>query len=98
MGFNKGFIARILGSQKGLCFYCSKPLRLIGKGPDVATGDHLTPRHMGGTEHYWNIVAACKPCNHRKGGRAPTKAELERKQQQCQRRAAAKPVSPVRLR
>jgi len=29
----------------------------------------VTPRHLGG-EHIWtNVVAACPPCNHRKGGR-----------------------------
>jgi 5-methylcytosine-specific restriction endonuclease McrA len=29
--------------------------------------DHVKPRHQGG-EHVWsNVVAACPPCNHRKG-------------------------------
>ena len=44
------------------CQYC-------GKREGNLTVDHVHPRHMGG-EHIWtNVVAACPPCNHRKGGR-----------------------------
>ncbi len=31
--------------------------------------DHVTPRHRGGGHTWDNLVAACKPCNHRKGGK-----------------------------
>ncbi|HEY2982445.1 MAG TPA: HNH endonuclease, partial [Anaerolineales bacterium] len=44
------------------CQYC-------GKRDGGLTVDHVRPRHLGG-EHIWtNVVAACPPCNHRKGGR-----------------------------
>ncbi len=44
------------------CQYC-------GRHTNELTVDHVLPKHMGG-EHIWtNVVAACPPCNHRKGGR-----------------------------
>jgi 5-methylcytosine-specific restriction endonuclease McrA len=44
------------------CQYCGK------RGHDL-TLDHVIPRHRGG-QHIWeNVVAACKGCNHKKGGR-----------------------------
>ena len=73
-----------LDQQGGRCFYCGRPLRLIPLstrcGPrDAATADHLVPIVCGGTEDLWNIVAACAPCNERKGFRYPTKDERYRK-------------------
>ncbi len=51
------------------CVYCGKQTREL-------TLDHVMPRHRGG-EHTWeNLVAACKPCNHRKAGRTPTEARM----------------------
>jgi 5-methylcytosine-specific restriction endonuclease McrA len=44
------------------CQYCGKHL------PDL-TIDHVLPRHMGGRHVWSNVVAACPPCNHKKGGR-----------------------------
>ncbi len=44
------------------CQYCSKP----SKTHDL-TFDHVTPRSKGGRTHWENIVAACQPCNTRKG-------------------------------
>ncbi|OLC54980.1 MAG: hypothetical protein AUH85_10390 [Chloroflexi bacterium 13_1_40CM_4_68_4] len=44
------------------CQYC-------GKRAHDLTIDHVVPRHRGG-QHVWeNVVAACKSCNHRKGGK-----------------------------
>src|SRR5256714_14812656 len=44
------------------CQYCGR------RGHDL-TLDHVMPRHRGG-QHIWeNGGAACKSCNHRKGGR-----------------------------
>ncbi len=45
------------------CVYCGSP--------DDLTFDHVIPRHMGGRTSWDNIVAACSPCNLRKGGRLP---------------------------
>ena len=51
------------------CQYC-------GRHDGNLTLDHVTPRHMGG-EHIWtNVVAACPPCNHRKGGRLLEEANM----------------------
>ncbi|HUQ17144.1 MAG TPA: HNH endonuclease [Candidatus Saccharimonadales bacterium] len=51
------------------CQYCGK------RGHDL-TLDHVIPRHRGG-EHTWeNVVAACKACNHRKGGRTVKESSM----------------------
>ncbi len=34
------------------------------------------PRHRGGGHTWDNLVAACKPCNHRKGGRVRDEARM----------------------
>lgn len=44
------------------CQYC-------GRVSAKLTLDHIVPRHMGGSHTWENLVAACPPCNHRKGGR-----------------------------
>jgi len=54
--------------QMGLCFYCSISLR-DERGRWRGTRDHLTPIAKGGTDNIDNIVAACWPCNKRKGNR-----------------------------
>jgi 5-methylcytosine-specific restriction endonuclease McrA len=61
------------------CQYC-------GAGDATLTFDHVVPRSMGGETNWTNIVAACDPCNLRKGARhdmqpmkiprEPTSAEL----------------------
>ena len=45
------------------CVYCGSPHDL--------TFDHVVPRSKGGRTTWDNIVAACSPCNLRKGGRMP---------------------------
>ena len=40
------------------------------------TLDHVVPRHRGGSHTWDNLVAACKPCNHRKGGKMPDEARM----------------------
>jgi 5-methylcytosine-specific restriction endonuclease McrA len=51
------------------CQYCGR------SGHDL-TLDHVLPRHRGGTHSWDNLVAACKACNHRKGGKTPDEARL----------------------
>jgi 5-methylcytosine-specific restriction endonuclease McrA len=43
------------------CQYCGSP--------DDLTFDHVLPRSKGGRTTWENIVAACAPCNLRKGGK-----------------------------
>ncbi|HID52743.1 MAG TPA: HNH endonuclease [Anaerolineae bacterium] len=59
----------ILRRDHYTCQYC-------GSQPRFLTIDHIIPRHMGG-EHSWtNLVAACMPCNRRKGGKTPKQAHM----------------------
>jgi 5-methylcytosine-specific restriction endonuclease McrA len=49
------------------CQYCGRQAENL---------DHVIPRSQGG-EHSWlNIVAACRRCNTKKGGRTPAQAGL----------------------
>ena len=40
------------------------------------TCDHVVPRSQGGQMTWENVVAACGPCNRRKGGRTPEQAKM----------------------
>ena len=51
------------------CQYC-------GQRVTILTVDHVVPRHMGGKHTWENLVAACPPCNHRKGGRTIDQAQM----------------------
>ncbi len=51
------------------CQYC-------GRETHDLTLDHVVPRHRGGTHTWDNLVAACKACNHRKGGKLLEEARL----------------------
>lgn len=43
---------------------------------DDLTFDHVTPRSRGGRTTWENVVAACSPCNLRKGGRLPREIRM----------------------
>lgn len=49
------------------CQYCGRPAENI---------DHVVPRAQGGTHTWDNVVAACRRCNTKKGGRTPEQAGL----------------------
>ena len=50
------------------CQYCGETAEL--------TFDHVIPRSRGGRTTWENSVAACGPCNLRKGGRTPAQAGM----------------------
>ena len=51
------------------CVYCgTKSTRL--------TIDHVLPASKGGKTDFDNCVAACKPCNNKKGRRTPREAKM----------------------
>lgn len=51
------------------CQYC-------GRQTSHLTIDHVIPRHRGGQHRWDNLVAACPPCNRRKGGRLAGEADM----------------------
>lgn len=52
------------------CQYCGSQER------ELLTFDHVIPRSKGGKTTWTNIVAACSPCNIKKGGRMPKNAKM----------------------
>src|SRR5262249_39571436 len=60
---------RILARDRNRCQYCGK------KGTAfILTIDHIVPVSRGGNTSPENLVAACSPCNQRKGDRTPEEA------------------------
>jgi len=51
------------------CMYC-------GAGSQKLTVDHVIPQGQGGKSSFDNCVAACRPCNHKKGNRTPSQAKM----------------------
>lgn len=49
------------------CQYCGRHAENI---------DHVVPKVQGGTHRWENVVASCRRCNSRKGGRTPAQAGL----------------------
>lgn len=57
----------VFARDRNRCQYC---------GAEAENLDHVIPRSRGG-EHTWeNVVAACRPCNARKGDRTPDEAAM----------------------
>lgn len=59
----------VFARDRHTCQYC-------GRQSHDLTLDHVVPRHRGGTHTWDNLVAACKACNHRKGGKTLAEAHL----------------------
>ena len=59
----------ILRRDEHTCQYCGYQARVL-------TIDHVVPRRLGGRHTWTNVVAACPPCNRRKGGKTPEKANM----------------------
>lgn len=56
----------ILRRDSHACRYCG------AKAPRVELEvDHVIPRHHGGSDHAWNLTAACVECNRSKGAGIP---------------------------
>jgi len=54
------------------CQYCNQPAENI---------DHVVPKSQGGLHTWENVVACCRRCNTRKGGRTPDEAGLRLRRQ-----------------
>jgi len=59
----------VLARDSWTCQYC-------GHQASGLTVDHVIPRSRGGSLEWDNIVAACAPCNRRKGSRMPHEARM----------------------
>lgn len=57
--------------DKWSCQYCGKEY----KSHDL-TFDHVIPRALGGRTNWQNIVAACQPCNLKKGSKLPRECKM----------------------
>ena len=67
------------------CQYCGDRI----SNPTI---DHVTPRRLGGTHVWENLVTACSTCNHKKGGR-----RLEQVNMTLRTRPQAPPASALYL-
>ena len=54
------------------CLYCGETFSVR----DLSR-DHVKPIVQGGRDRWNNVVTACKPCNHSKGGRTPEQAGMQ---------------------
>jgi 5-methylcytosine-specific restriction endonuclease McrA len=62
------------------CQYCGT------RGHEL-TIDHIIPRSRGGPHEWDNVVASCKACNHRKGGKSVAEARMALRNQPHEPRA-----------
>jgi 5-methylcytosine-specific restriction endonuclease McrA len=62
----------ILARDENRCQYCGKKLPA-----SQLSVDHVVPKSRGGKSTWTNVVAACNPCNTRKGGRMPWEASMK---------------------
>lgn len=58
------------------CQYCGRHRREL-KGREFLTRDHVVPLSRGGGNDWGNVVAACSPCNNRKGNRLPKEVGMK---------------------
>ena len=72
----------ILRRDGRICHYCG------GFAWEV---DHLVPRRQGGLTIPSNLVAACGPCNRKKGNRTPVQWEAAKRRQAAQMATLRKP-------
>lgn len=62
------------------CQYCGLQTRDL-------TIDHIMPKSRGGGHSWENLVSACRPCNHRKGGKTLAEARMALRRAPAQPRA-----------
>lgn len=55
-----------------VCQYCGREFAAC-----ELTVDHIIPKVQGGSNLWTNVVACCKTCNMRKGGRTPRQAGMQ---------------------
>ena len=58
------------------CQYCGRHRSEL-RGREFLTRDHVVPLSRGGGNDWGNVVAACSPCNNRKGNRLPKEVGMK---------------------
>ncbi|MFW6330688.1 MAG: HNH endonuclease [Gemmatimonadota bacterium] len=58
------------------CQYCGRHRGEL-KGREFLTRDHVVPLSRGGANDWGNVVAACSPCNNRKGNGLPREVGMK---------------------
>jgi len=61
----------ILTRDEFVCQYCGREF----SSGDL-TVDHIIPKVQGGSNQWTNVVACCRMCNMKKGGRTPRQAGM----------------------
>ncbi len=61
----------VIARDENRCQYCGKRFSV-----SQLSIDHVVPKSRGGKSSWLNVVAACNPCNTRKGGRMPHEASM----------------------
>lgn len=61
----------LFSRDRHVCAYCGEHF-----SKHVLTRDHVIPRSQGGPDVWENVVASCKKCNNKKGGRTPEEAGM----------------------
>ncbi len=62
----------LFGRDRNVCLYCGKHQQ-----DGELTRDHVMPVSRGGEDKWYNVVAACKRCNHFKGSRLIQECGME---------------------
>jgi 5-methylcytosine-specific restriction endonuclease McrA len=62
----------VLVRDEYTCQYCGNEYTSGG-----LTVDHIVPKVQGGANTWVNVVACCRECNMRKGGRTPRQAGMQ---------------------
>lgn len=63
--------AMLFTRDRHVCAYCGGQF-----GPGQLEIEHVTPRSLGGSTVWQNLVSACRACNQRKGNRTPEQAGM----------------------
>ena len=67
----------IVFSRKNILKRDNHPCQYCGIRSVPMTIDHIIPRQRGGEDSWYNLVAACVPCNARKGNHTPREAQVK---------------------
>jgi HNH endonuclease len=71
---------KVLEDQEHRCIWCGCAITDVDEAKaagvkltraEKATPDHIVPKSRKGVDFIWNIVAACQPCNEKRGSKLP---------------------------